>query len=161
MIVKQNSLTHLRELVTKGHKWFKYENVFPKSSRAFIILDRHFFQEEPVWAFFLISYSTSGLNDLKQEDVYQWADGTNITITSKWIPGEPNNSGNEDCVEVKLDGMWNDMPCLRRLGFICETRLGNEKIHNFQVHISNSSEKILEMPSVSLSINKMLCLWQS
>lgn len=76
---------------------------------------------------FLISSSISGLNDLKKEDVYQWADGTNITITSKWLPREPNNLRNEDCVEVKWDGRWNDLACSNRLGFICETRLGNEK----------------------------------
>ena len=65
---------------------------------------------------------------MKNEGVYQWADGTNVTITSKWLWTEPNNLGNEDCVEVTLHvAKWNDNACFRRFGFICETRLSNEK----------------------------------
>ena len=66
---------------------------------------------------------------MKNEAVYQWADGTKVTITSKWLPGEPNNALNEDCVEVLGNGKWNDYPCLNRNGFICETRLSNEKTY--------------------------------
>ena len=64
---------------------------------------------------------------MKNEGVYQWADDTNVTITSKWLPGEPNNLVNEDCVEVSWGGKWNDNACLNRFGFICEIRLSNEK----------------------------------
>ena len=41
---------------------------------------------------------------------------------------EPNNfDDDEDCVEVRIDGKWNDHNCLRVTGFICERRLSNNK----------------------------------
>ena len=75
-----------------------------------------------------MSPSISGLNDLKSEGAYQWIDGTNITVKSNWENDEPNNlDGNEDCVEVRKDGKWNDQNCLRLNGFICERRQSNDK----------------------------------
>lgn len=40
-----------------------------------------------------------------------------------WRKKEPNNSGgNENCVEMWSDGMWNDVPCSVNNSFICEKR---------------------------------------
>jgi hypothetical protein len=37
-----------------------------------------------------------------------------------WDPDEPNNSGNaEDCSEMKVDGLWNDMSCTTAHAFMC------------------------------------------
>lgn len=37
-----------------------------------------------------------------------------------WDPSEPNNSGNaEDCSEMKLDGLWNDVACSTTHAFMC------------------------------------------
>ena len=40
-----------------------------------------------------------GLNDLNEEMYYEWDDGSDVTFTV-WYWNEPNNSGEEDCVEV-------------------------------------------------------------
>ncbi|XP_072020401.1 macrophage mannose receptor 1-like [Amphiura filiformis] len=52
-----------------------------------------------------------GMNDLDQEMYYSWTDGSDVTFTN-WAYYEPNNSGEEDCVEIWQEkGRWNDVPC--------------------------------------------------
>ena len=48
-----------------------------------------------------------GLSDLKEEGVFAWVDGSALDYTN-WAGGEPNNAGEEDCVEMRSDGTWND-----------------------------------------------------
>ncbi|XP_069836807.1 mannose-binding protein C-like [Dendropsophus ebraccatus] len=60
-----------------------------------------------------------GINDLETEGVFKSPNGQKITY-SNWNPKEPNQHGNEDCVEILSGGKWNDVPCdLKRL-LICE-----------------------------------------
>jgi hypothetical protein len=50
-----------------------------------------------------------GLNDLVTEGLYQWVNGEPLTYLN-WHSGEPNNSGNEDVVEMYgTTGTWNDV----------------------------------------------------
>lgn len=55
-----------------------------------------------------------GLNDEAVEGTFVWYDQSPITYTN-WAPGEPNNSGNEDCVQIyptgSNPGKWNDLSC--------------------------------------------------
>jgi Lectin C-type domain len=37
-----------------------------------------------------------------------------------WSTGEPNNDGNEHCVQSGYKGGYNDLPCIRVLKFACE-----------------------------------------
>ena len=59
-----------------------------------------------------------------QEGRYQWLSGevfflNGVTLLfTNWSPGEPNNAGNEDCVELEINPAtgtsdWNDLPCSR------------------------------------------------
>lgn len=54
-----------------------------------------------------------GLSDAAQEGSFQWVTGEPLTFT-RWIPGEPNNAGNEDYVFYQRatalggDFGWND-----------------------------------------------------
>ncbi|XP_055969219.1 CD209 antigen-like protein C [Sorex fumeus] len=59
-----------------------------------------------------------GLSDHHDEGSWQWIDGSPLNI-SFWKPGEPNNEGDEDCVELYNDG-WNDIPCSQEKPWICE-----------------------------------------
>jgi Lectin C-type domain len=53
-----------------------------------------------------------GLNDEAEEGKFVWVSGEPLTFQA-WNPGEPNNSGNEDFVELYFtNGKWNDVPPL-------------------------------------------------
>jgi hypothetical protein len=68
-----------------------------------------------------------GLNDQAGEGTFTFVDGTPFTADSytNWYEGEPNNSGNEDCVEVSFgfDGKWNDVRCGAALYPLCNDGL--------------------------------------
>ena len=50
-----------------------------------------------------------GLTDWRREGVYTWTNG-DLFDYSSWLPGEPNNRGNEDFVVMYPGGEWNDLP---------------------------------------------------
>ena len=43
-----------------------------------------------------------------------------------WAHGSPNQKGDKNCVEVRLDrnGAWNSVPCQHEKSFVCEKRKG-------------------------------------
>ncbi|XP_051757313.1 C-type mannose receptor 2-like [Ctenopharyngodon idella] len=51
---------------------------------------------------------------------WQWSDQSNSSFRY-WYPGEPNNAGNEICVEIypNAQGQWNDDPCNKQHPFVC------------------------------------------
>ncbi len=55
-----------------------------------------------------------GFNDETAEGSFVWYDQAPIVYTN-WAPGEPNQSGNEDCVQIypagANPGTWNDLSC--------------------------------------------------
>ena len=62
-----------------------------------------------------------GGNDLAHEGSWVWVDGTPVSGYVSWAPGEPNNAGNnEDCLQLRGDGYWNDAKCSRAMPSICE-----------------------------------------
>ena len=50
-----------------------------------------------------------GLSDQVNEGTWLWESGEPYSYTN-WNPGEPNNSGNEDFVQMFSNGKWNDLP---------------------------------------------------
>ncbi|XP_064427995.1 CD209 antigen-like protein 2 isoform X3 [Mirounga angustirostris] len=50
-----------------------------------------------------------GLSDHHNEGSWKWVDNSSLQL-SFWKEGEPNNHGDEDCVELYSDG-WNDNRC--------------------------------------------------
>ncbi|KAI5102875.1 C-type lectin domain family 4 member M, partial [Silurus meridionalis] len=63
-----------------------------------------------------------GLNDRNTEGTWKWVDDT-LVNTGFWSPGEPNDSGNEDCAEIwGFAGKqgWNDGKCTSKSKWICE-----------------------------------------
>lgn len=51
-----------------------------------------------------------GFNDEQVEGTFEWYDQSQITYTN-WAGGEPNQAGNEDCVQIYPNGQWNDLEC--------------------------------------------------
>lgn len=85
-----------------------------------------------------------GFSDEVSEGSFVWYDQSPITYTN-WAPGEPNQSGNEDCVQIyptgANPGMWNDLSCT-----------------------SNNSKSIIEVnlcPVIDAGPSISLCIGQS
>ena len=52
-----------------------------------------------------------GFTDSAVEGTFRWASGATTTYTN-WAAGEPNDSGGEDCAELRTSGgLWNDEEC--------------------------------------------------
>ncbi|CAO2630910.1 CD209 antigen-like protein B [Lemmus lemmus] len=62
-----------------------------------------------------------GLSDLKNENTWLWVDDSPLSsrFQKYWNRGEPNNIGEEDCVEFAGDG-WNDSKCDLQKFWICK-----------------------------------------
>ncbi|XP_067323075.1 pulmonary surfactant-associated protein D-like [Anolis sagrei] len=61
-----------------------------------------------------------GITDIQTEGTFKYLNSETI-VYSNWITGEPSNyRNNEDCVEIRLDGKWNDIPCTDKTLMICE-----------------------------------------
>ena len=37
---------------------------------------------------------------------------------------EPNNAGNEDCLEIDAEGKWNDNQCSKPYSYFCQDKRG-------------------------------------
>jgi cysteine-rich repeat protein len=67
-----------------------------------------------------------GLQDLENENQFEWSDNSALTYRN-WALGEPNNQSGEDCVEMygqQPNGSWNDNDCERLRSFVCEFSQG-------------------------------------
>ncbi|APR76025.1 Cell surface protein [Minicystis rosea] len=60
-----------------------------------------------------------GAMDTATEGTFTWTSGDPFTY-SNWSPNEPNNSGDEDCTQLYVDGSWNDWPCSNTAAYVCE-----------------------------------------
>jgi hypothetical protein len=55
-----------------------------------------------------------------REHMWLWV-SSDVPTFGRWAPGEPNNSGGEDCAEwITATGLWNDLACDRPLPYVCE-----------------------------------------
>ncbi|XP_078312803.1 coadhesin-like [Crassostrea virginica] len=67
---------------------------------------------------------TSG-SDRNYEGAWAWYSGFQSWSYTKWHPGEPNNSGGENCLHILTSRVgWNDLPCNRGLAYVCEIHYG-------------------------------------
>ncbi|XP_063043335.1 CD209 antigen-like protein E [Engraulis encrasicolus] len=64
-----------------------------------------------------------GLNDIAQEDLFVWVDGTLVADQRLWLKGEPNNGGKqgEDCGNLYKKKL-NDASCAQHSKRICESK---------------------------------------
>lgn len=62
-----------------------------------------------------------GLTDVQEEGTYIWMTSRTMPEYTNWEDGEPNNFHmNENCVEIRMDGTWNDDVCHSYNRYICE-----------------------------------------
>ena len=65
-----------------------------------------------------------GGNDKETEGVFMWQTSKRTITTNLFYPGEPNNKGEEDCVQLYCNsarvGRLNDGKCATKIKFICE-----------------------------------------
>lgn len=62
-----------------------------------------------------------GATDNDLEGTFVWVTGERLVDTfENWNGGEPNNSGGENCLEMRADGLWNDKECGTGLQYVCE-----------------------------------------
>ena len=54
---------------------------------------------------------------------YQWLDGTLLTDTSMWYPGQPNHDSHA-CVNIHPDNLLADWLCSVPFSFLCEVETG-------------------------------------
>ncbi|KAL1773306.1 SIGNR1 alpha [Sigmodon hispidus] len=81
-----------------------------------------------------------GLSDLKKEATWLWVDGSPLSsrFQKYWNKGEPNNIGEEDCVEFAGDG-WNDSKCELQKFWICK-KSAIPCLNNNKKYLGNSPE---------------------
>ncbi|XP_054888123.1 CD209 antigen-like protein A [Poeciliopsis prolifica] len=69
-----------------------------------------------------------GLNDKETEGSWKWVDDTPLTqaVTKYWSNKQPDNGngdsqyGEEDCVHITIEKLWNDLKCSASLQWLCE-----------------------------------------
>eukprot|EP00058_Branchiostoma_floridae_P019221 XP_002604710.1 hypothetical protein BRAFLDRAFT_80319 [Branchiostoma floridae] len=65
-----------------------------------------------------------GGKQVERKDVECRASTSDRHFVRSWNVGEPNNVGDEDCVEVLQGGGWNDHSCSVSRPYICERSVG-------------------------------------
>lgn len=60
-----------------------------------------------------------GFNDVANEGTWVWESGEAVTYTN-WRTNEPNNSNNEDGLQLRGDGLWNDNKTWRTYRYVVE-----------------------------------------
>ena len=61
-----------------------------------------------------------GFTDIAAESEWKWVDGTNEALYENWSPGQPDQSGEEDCAQILADGTWSDTNCSSKKNyFVC------------------------------------------
>ncbi len=62
-----------------------------------------------------------GASDILTEGSFVWVTEETVAATyQNWGGNEPNNSGNEDCAEMRTDNAWNDRECNASMAYMCE-----------------------------------------
>jgi hypothetical protein len=63
-----------------------------------------------------------GATDATSEGIFYWTDNDVISNGyTNWLQDQPNNGGDEDCVEVKsYNGRWNDKECDVKKRYVCQ-----------------------------------------
>ena len=63
-----------------------------------------------------------GIHDKTNEGIFTYESNGQTIGYKNWHSNEPNDYGSgEDCAEIYVNiGIWNDLPCNKKLSFVCE-----------------------------------------
>jgi hypothetical protein len=107
-------------------KWAQSRDYCTAPARGYYLATVNNLDEQDMLLDALSAYDNTfwiGLNDIGSEDNFTWVNGESATFRA-WSWGEPNNVGNEDCVEMNWAGEgihdWNDAKCNLKRYFLCE-----------------------------------------
>ena len=81
-----------------------------------------------------------GLNDISREGDFKNEDGCRRRYVA-WATDQPDNSGNEDCVQLSSKRGWNDNRCSQKFRFLCKksdervrTKCGADLFRKYRVY---------------------------
>jgi len=60
-----------------------------------------------------------GGNDIATNQAWVWSSSAPFTYTN-WFKNRPKNNANQDCVNLREDGTWDNIVCTKENQFICE-----------------------------------------
>ena len=61
-----------------------------------------------------------GLNDIDNEDDFEWGDGSALTnVYENWKVNNPDGGTGENCIRMNNSGDWEDKPCFDNHKFVC------------------------------------------
>lgn len=89
------------------------------SSQAHLVVIDNETENQFVRGLSSVSTIWIGLHDRNDENAFEWVTGIPLGYEN-WNDGEPNNSGNEDCVTMRNNSEWNDEECANSRSFVCE-----------------------------------------
>ena len=66
-----------------------------------------------------------GGNDIEEEGVWKWTDGTPWEFTN-WGPHSPNNANGQDCFQYDMGYEWDDAGCSLNKLFVCSKKIARD-----------------------------------
>lgn len=109
-------LTSRYRLETSTRRWQEAESDCESDGGHLVVVDD---AVEQAWIDDK-AFGWIGLSDHVVEGTFRTVTGVQLSYTN-FKGDEPNNSGgNEDCVEIRTDRLWNDAPCGLVQEFVCE-----------------------------------------
>jgi len=120
--------THSYLVCSLSKKWTQSRDYCNAPTRGYYLATVNNLDEQEMLLDALYEYDNSfwiGLNDRGDslEGIFTWVNGESATFRA-WNLREPNNRGNEDCVEMNWAGEgvhdWNDGKCNNYRYFVCE-----------------------------------------
>ena len=97
-----------------------------------------------------------GVNDIANEGTFVYDSSGTIIVYANWNPGEPSDSGGEDCTEIN-NGNWNDMPCTYNLPFVCSTTTTNPNLDGSYISEIRITTDTVDYADSSDAIQIQIC----
>ncbi|XP_062593876.1 collectin-10-like, partial [Saccostrea cucullata] len=74
---------------------------------------------------YLSCFAWTGGNDIIVEGRYQWSHSNTSIDFTNWFGIEPYSPHGEDCIQLLMNGEWNDGTCSVKTPYICEKSDGS------------------------------------